>query len=127
MTHRSYITLNIFAVWIAAAAFVGAIGFWALPGAQDIALTQQIGWLVQAWNVMYLMGGFFSLVGIFTLKPRYELAGKLMLAPALIINGIAIATVHGTIGFISAALVVALGIACIIRIQVLLHAYRLQR
>lgn len=124
---RAYIMVNGYEFWIALAAVIAGITYLLYPElVKRSAVGVQLKGLLPVWEVMYLIGGAFIVVGMLGCRYvwgfRLEVAGLCLLTAAILTNGAAVLTFRTVIGVTSSITFMGLALAGLGRIRILIRA-----
>lgn len=113
----AYVFDHSFQAWLAGAAVISGLDFLLRPEAAERSpVTAALHDWAYAWNSLYVISGLLVIVGVYRLKPRVEVAGLSLLAGAVSVQLLAVATVYGMMALPTELIYLSLVSACLVRV-----------
>ena len=122
---RTYLLANVFELFVAVLAALASLTFFLDPSQlADSAVGRALPPFDYAWNVGYGLGALLVAAGLWKIDGYLEVAGLSLFTAAVLINGIAIIAVGGSVGTIF--VYVAFAASCLLRAFMVLKGEHLR-
>jgi hypothetical protein len=121
-TAAAYAFAHVFELWLGIAAILSSVTFFVSPESRE---RSSVGMALSPydllWTVGYGSGGLLIVYGLFRTRPRFEAAGLSLIAAASALQAIAVLVVRGLPGTAAAAVLLAVAVACAIRVVTVVY------